>query len=534
MDIIDQVENGVLPVDVAFNNNIDKSLVSRWLKDKMQMIDGASNQHLRFIKQNKKSRKHKEVFKKLHALFLKTRAKGKKVSFSWFYTKANIIQKELDQNASRLPKSAIDTFRKKINIKLRRVQRKKRVHKTALTSQLMKWHCTLREVIKTGSQRPDFHPKWGRFLPEQRVNVDQVLLPFAVDRKTTYEPDIPKADRKGHKVWVANPAPGLEKRQCSLQICISPVNNKFRIAIIFRGKGKRISAGVYAAYHKDVDIVENAWADTKVCVEWAQKTLKAGATNINDFILFCDNLEGQISLQFKKEVRKIKELVWHGVKTGPDLWQPVDGGIGRIITILIKHEQQEWLEIDENIEVWMGNFAEKLDVKKRRILITHWVGEAYTKFNGPEYDNLRYRCFQRTRCLITADGSEDHLITPEGLEGYTVPPSLSMVASDNIVSVEPPEPSSPPDDTFIDDDDVDEIHATSDGELEADVEDDRDYSHSYVGRMIKAIYDNGWFTGNITWYNKKMQKLRVLYEDETDDYLSLDEIDGVEIYLLRA
>ena len=65
----------------------------------------------------------------------------------------------------------------------------------------------------------------------------------------------------------SHPAPGLEKRQCSLQICIGPVNNKFRIAIIFRGKGKRISAAEYAAYHKDVDIYwqENAWADTKVC-----------------------------------------------------------------------------------------------------------------------------------------------------------------------------------------------------------------------------------------------------------------------------
>ena len=47
-----------------------------------------------------------------------------------------------------------------------------------------------------------------------------------------------------------------------------------------------------------------------------------------------------VSLQFKEEVRKIKGLVWHGVKNGTDLWQPVDGGIGRIITILIKHEQQ--------------------------------------------------------------------------------------------------------------------------------------------------------------------------------------------------
>lgn len=36
-------------------------------------------------------------------------------------------------------------------------------------------------------------------------------------------------------------------------------------------------------------------------------------------------------------------------------------------------------------------------------------------------DNFRYRLFAITECLITADGSEDSSVTPEGFRDYAVP-----------------------------------------------------------------------------------------------------------------
>ena len=72
----------------------------------------------------------------------------------------------------------------------------------------------------------------------------------------------------------------------------------------------------------------------------------------------------------------------------------------------------------------------KVDVKKRRILITHWVGEAYSKLMGDDYSKSRWRSFEKTGCLTTADGSKDSKIEPEGLTGYTVPPPLQVVSSD--------------------------------------------------------------------------------------------------------
>ena len=248
--------------------------------------------------------------------------------------------------------------------------------------------------------------------------MDQIPLPFAINRATTYEDHIPKEKQKDHKVWVVNLDAGLEKHQCSLQLAFSPVDDKLRISIIFRGTGKRVSDDEKKAYHENVDIYwqEKAWADTNVCVDWAKNTLAPAKHGNGDFILFCDNLEGQVALRFQEEVRKSGGIVWYGVKNATDIWQPVDAGMGRILKTLVAQEQQDWLEYNNNIDLWMGNTEKKLNVKERRILLTHWVGNAYEKFKDSNYTNLRCRCFQHAGCLITADGSENNFITPEWLD----------------------------------------------------------------------------------------------------------------------
>ena len=99
----------------------------------------------------------------------------------------------LNPDSKRIPKSAVTDFITKYKIKLRHVQRKCGVHKESFALALMRWHCTLREgLIKTGNDKHNFNQKWGRFKPEQRLNVYQVPPPFVIDCKTTYEVNIPK------------------------------------------------------------------------------------------------------------------------------------------------------------------------------------------------------------------------------------------------------------------------------------------------------------------------------------------------------
>ena len=73
---------------------------------------------------------------------------------------------------------------------------------------------------------------------------------------------------------------------------------------------------------------------------------------------------------------------------------------------------------------------------------------------------------------------------------------------------------------------------TNDNDLEIDYESVRDLNHNLVGRKIKAI-GNGWYTGSRSWFNSKIKKLRLAFEDGTDDYIFTEDIDGVEISLIR-
>ena len=82
-------------------------------------------------------------------------------------------------------------------------------------------------------------------------------------------------ERQQHRVWVAQPGSGLDKRQATLQMRIGP-EGMSKLALIFRGTGKRISKDEIAAYD-DADVYwqPNAWADTIFSVQWIKNTLAA-------------------------------------------------------------------------------------------------------------------------------------------------------------------------------------------------------------------------------------------------------------------
>ena len=189
----------------------------------------------------------------------------------------------------------------------------------------MKWHSSLREgLIKSKIDSPTYNSKWGRFLPSRRLNVDQVPLPFAIDKTKTYDLPVSKSERRDYRTWVSTPGSGLDKRQCTLQICYSPSDTKVRIAIIFRGKGKRISEDELKAYHKDVDVYwqSNAWADTEFSIQWAKKTLKPAVSDSeSEFVLFCDNLTAQTSnAAWWRHARILATILRSNHRNSPPRW----------------------------------------------------------------------------------------------------------------------------------------------------------------------------------------------------------------------
>ena len=111
---------------------------------------------------------------------------------------------------------------------------------------------------------------------------------------------------------------------------------------IFRGTGKRISPVEKAAYHKNVDVFfqENAWADQKFCMEWAQrsyrKNLMRGRSHLPQerSILLMDNLHAQTTDAFKEFLSEhCNTLAWYFPANNTDEVQPVDAGVGRMLKV---------------------------------------------------------------------------------------------------------------------------------------------------------------------------------------------------------
>ena len=71
----------------------------------------------------------------------------------------------------------------------------------------------------------------------------------------------------------------------------------------------------------------------------------------------------------------------------------------------------------------------------------------------------------------------------------------------------------------------------SESEVMEDKYEDRDFSDKLVGSKVTALYKNGWFTGTIEYYNTKLKEYKVNYLDNTSDFVSHDDFDGVEVIL---
>ena len=108
-----------------------------------------------------------------------------------------------------------------------------------------------------------------------------------------------------------------------------------------------------------------------------------------------------------------------------DQVQPVDRGLGQHIKLNMGVEMDEWLEVDENLALWEGDDGVKLSASDRRILLANWYFNATQKaLKG----HAKWAYFQHAGGLITADGSDDHLIKLEGAPaGY----KLVVPAPDN-------------------------------------------------------------------------------------------------------
>ncbi|CAB1103214.1 unnamed protein product [Ectocarpus sp. CCAP 1310/34] len=264
-------------------------------------------------------------------------------------------------------------------------------------------------------QKAAYHKDVDVFFQENAW-ADQKFLPLAFVNGllNTWE------ERGAKRVAISQPFPGLEKRQCTMQVIFGPGEKTLLISVIFRGTGKRISLVQKAAYHKDVDVFfqENAWADQKFCMEWAKRSYREGLMHGRGelskarSILIMDSLYAQTTDEFKEYLAKeCNTLAWYGPSEWTDEVQPVDAGAGRFFKVEAGRQVDMWFEQSDNLERWE---TAALTASDRRVLITQWIGAAMARLNSQQA--FRFRLFEKCGMAMTVDGSGDDRITLEGLD----------------------------------------------------------------------------------------------------------------------
>ena len=344
------------------------------------------------------------------------------------------------------------------------------------------------------------HAKWGKYLPFQRSNVDQVPLPFIVDMDYTLE------EKGAKRVAINQLGPSLSKRQCTAQVAFRPepppppadasdeVKRKYKKhlmaqpppCLIFRGTGQNISQREKDAYPPELVVLwqKKAWVDRPIAIEWQKKGWKpmidadiaAGVADASSrYLQIADNLDAQDASRNPEYIAEMDRNLTddHKVPAGKtDQVQPVDRGKGRQIKIYVGQEEDEWLEDDDNLQKYENN---ELTASDRRILLANWYCKAYHRSNEGT-SNQKY--FEHAGGLLTADGTGDDLIKLEGVpqgkqfswtdDPLDAPPTAAAAASPLEVVPDPEDAGPMREDTIPEAEDADNVIDEEDDEDEED------------------------------------------------------------------
>lgn len=132
----------------------------------------------------------------------------------------------------------LQAFTRYFEMSLRRKTNKKHMSIEERMPKCQRWHARFRRRLKGGPQSMQ-HPKWGRWLPFDRISIDQVPCNLREGGGRTYE------DKGSKRVWLVGSKVDCGKRFCTLQVAArcgngdltKPRNGQPKITIVFRGQG---------------------------------------------------------------------------------------------------------------------------------------------------------------------------------------------------------------------------------------------------------------------------------------------------------
>lgn len=315
----------------------------------------------------------------------------------------------------------LQAFTRRHRMSLRRKTNSKHQPVESRISKCQRWHARFRRRLQRGTfEGAHMHEKWGRWLPENRISIDQVPCNLRDGDGRTY------ADVGSKRVWLVGTKQDDGKRFCTLQIaarCSNGTSDLSRrgqpkLSIVFRGTGKRIAPEERSLWHADVHVrfQPKAWADDALCEEYAlmemEEITAAARREDRESVAVFDNLHGQTTRKHLVNLARNRCKRHLLPSNTTDELQLVDAGVGHALKTEMAHLHDDWLAQDSNLEAWTSN----LPMWRKRVLITQLAATAWENVcAGFDFEAAAERIGMR----MTVDGSGDDLIKIQGVDQYS-------------------------------------------------------------------------------------------------------------------
>ena len=136
--------------------NLDKTKVSKWSKNKDNIIKAACDIRKKKLFKIHLYVKYQALYKEMYAQFTEARSKGYHVDFNWLWSKGwKLHCNQTGDETAILRKHVIANILRCNNLKWKKIQRNRKLPKEHYRADLVKWHYNLRErAIRTGAANP--------------------------------------------------------------------------------------------------------------------------------------------------------------------------------------------------------------------------------------------------------------------------------------------------------------------------------------------------------------------------------------------
>ena len=258
--------------------------------------------------------------------------------------------------------------------------------------------------------------KYGRFPADHIFHQDQIPLPFVLHSDRTL-------NQVGEPVFIFQPnGSGLDKRQATIQLCIRAEGDQcVRIALIFRGEGKRLKSEEKATYRALSDLLQvyfqpKAWADEAVMLPWLDQFIQETAHLPYERMLGMDRHGPQQTTRFKQKMDNAQVQGVYTPADCTDMVAPCDHHVGARLKHIVSAFYHA--ELEEHRDDWCNPPTQGgLKAWQRRVKMATWVACAWSILK--EDSQFLRSAFVSTGFLIARDGSEDHLIKLAGVPDYS-------------------------------------------------------------------------------------------------------------------